>query len=64
MNSEAQSFQSEKQQGPSWARDNWPLADLDALNSAMDPTDMAVAVKNAVRADAGPRDVGQQPVDE
>jgi 2-oxoglutarate dehydrogenase E1 component len=28
----------EREQGPSWARDNWPLGDLDDLNAGLDPT--------------------------
>ncbi|TKD50860.1 2-oxoglutarate dehydrogenase E1 component [Sphingomonas baiyangensis] len=29
--------------GPSWARDNWPLKDTDALTAALDPTQMEPA---------------------
>ena len=32
----------EREQGPSWARDNWPLAELDELNAGLDPTLMAL----------------------
>jgi 2-oxoglutarate dehydrogenase E1 component len=32
----------EQEQGPSWARDNWPLSDLDDLNAGLDPTRMTV----------------------
>jgi 2-oxoglutarate dehydrogenase E1 component len=32
----------EREQGPSWARDNWPLHDLDEVNAGLDPTRMAV----------------------
>jgi 2-oxoglutarate dehydrogenase E1 component len=28
--------------GPSWARDNWPLIELDDLNSGLDPTQMTI----------------------
>ncbi len=42
----------ETEQGPSWARPNWPLADTDDLTSALDPTQMQVAVKKAAK-DAG-----------
>ncbi|TXC67777.1 2-oxoglutarate dehydrogenase E1 component [Sphingorhabdus soli] len=53
MNAEPQTFATdEPQAGPSWARPNWPLEDLDAVNAAMDPTQMAVAARDAVRADA------------
>ena len=40
----------ESEQGPSWARPNWPLADTDDLTAAMDPTQMQVAVKAAAKA--------------
>ncbi len=33
--------------GPSWARPNWPPFDSDDLTAALDPTQMAVAVKKA-----------------
>ena len=32
----------ERDQGPSWARDNWPLSDLDDLNAGLDPTRMTI----------------------
>jgi 2-oxoglutarate dehydrogenase E1 component len=32
----------EREQGPSWARDNWPLSDLDEVNAGLDPTRMAI----------------------
>jgi 2-oxoglutarate dehydrogenase E1 component len=32
----------EREQGPSWARDNWPLIELDDLNAGLDPTGMAI----------------------
>ena len=31
-------FGSEREQGPSWARDNWPLVELDEVNAGLDPT--------------------------
>ncbi len=37
------------QQGPSWQRSNWPLADSDDLTAALDPMQMQAAVKAAVR---------------
>ncbi len=40
----------EHEQGPSWARAGWPLADTDDLTAALDPTQMAVAVKAAAKA--------------
>jgi 2-oxoglutarate dehydrogenase E1 component len=33
---------SEREQGPSWARDNWPLTQLDEVNQGLDPTLMAL----------------------
>jgi 2-oxoglutarate dehydrogenase E1 component len=32
----------EREPGPSWARDNWPLNDLDELNAGLDPTRMTI----------------------
>jgi 2-oxoglutarate dehydrogenase E1 component len=34
--------ETEREQGPSWARDNWPLTDLDDLNAGLDPTRMTI----------------------
>jgi len=42
----------EVEHGPSWARDNWPLTDTDALTAALDPTQMEVVVKAADKAKA------------
>jgi len=54
MGNEAQQFlpelsdQDGPQQGPSWGNAKWPLTDSEPdLVAAMDPTDMAVAVKEA-----------------
>ncbi len=53
----------EKEQGPSWARPNWPLAELDELNLGLDPTQatiekFAAAVKDkAAAAGASPDDI-------
>ena len=35
----------ESASGPSWARDNWPLQDDDALTAALDPTQMQPVAK-------------------
>ena len=47
----------EQEQGPSWARDNWPLGDLDDLNAGLDPTRMTIekveAKAKAVAAASG-----------
>ena len=32
----------EREQGPSWARPNWPVSELDEVNSGLDPTLMAI----------------------
>jgi len=32
----------EREPGPSWARDNWPLDELDELNAGLDPTRMTI----------------------
>jgi 2-oxoglutarate dehydrogenase E1 component len=32
----------EREAGPSWARDNWPLNDLDDVNAGLDPTRMTI----------------------
>ena len=36
------SIGSEREQGPSWARANWPVAELDDLNAGLDPTLMTI----------------------
>jgi len=40
--SDLDSIGSEREQGPSWARANWPVVELDELNSGLDPTRMAI----------------------
>ncbi|HEX2763841.1 MAG TPA: 2-oxoglutarate dehydrogenase E1 component [Allosphingosinicella sp.] len=40
--SEAPVTGSEREQGPSWARPNWPPVQLDALNAGLDPTQMTL----------------------
>jgi 2-oxoglutarate dehydrogenase E1 component len=32
----------ERELGPSWARDNWPVSDLDEVNAGLDPTRMTI----------------------
>src|SRR5512139_1598022 len=32
----------EREQGPSWARPNWPVAELDSVNLGLDPTDATI----------------------
>ena len=51
----------EREPGPSWARDNWPLIELDEVNAGLDPTRMSLdkaegakkieAVRQAAAAD-------------
>jgi 2-oxoglutarate dehydrogenase E1 component len=44
----------ELEPGPSWARPNWPLAELDELNLGLDPTQATIEkVKAAVAERAG-----------
>ena len=48
MNDMATGFE-EREQGPSWARPNWPVAELDELNLGLDPTQATIEkVKAAV----------------
>jgi 2-oxoglutarate dehydrogenase E1 component len=44
----------ERDAGPSWERPSWPLDDTDDLTAALDPTQMAVAVKAAAKAAGKP----------
>ena len=32
----------EREQGPSWARPNWPVAELDSVNLGLDPTEATI----------------------
>src|SRR5688500_17727178 len=32
----------DREQGPSWARPNWPVAELDAVNLGLDPTEASI----------------------
>jgi len=41
----------EREQGPSWARPNWPVAELDPVNVGLDPTEATIE-KVAVEAKA------------
>jgi 2-oxoglutarate dehydrogenase E1 component len=52
MGIENQEFEVER--GPSWARTNWPLGVTDDLTGALDPTQMAVAVKEAAKVAGKP----------
>ena len=36
-------FDTQRESGPSWARDNWPLSELDAVNAGLDPTQQELA---------------------
>jgi 2-oxoglutarate dehydrogenase E1 component len=38
--------------GPSWARDNWPVVELDDLNAGLDPTGMTIETVAAKAKDA------------
>ena len=43
----------EREPGPSWARDNWPLIELDEVNQGLDPAGMAIPAKPAARPAPG-----------
>ncbi len=45
-------FEAEREQGPSWARDNWPLSELDEVNAGLDPTRMGIEKVAAKAKDA------------
>jgi 2-oxoglutarate dehydrogenase E1 component len=47
-----ESIGTEREQGPSWARPNWPFVELDEANSGLDPTLMALAAPVAKQAKA------------
>ena len=57
MGIENHNFESE--QGPSWARANWPPTETDALTAALDPTQMAVEIKAAAKAAGKPLSEGE-----
>ena len=42
----------EREQGPSWARDNWPVIELDDVNAGLDPTLMTIATVTAKASEA------------
>ncbi|MBA2770684.1 MAG: hypothetical protein H0U34_01510, partial [Sphingomonas sp.] len=42
----------ERDQGPSWARPNWPLSELDEVNAGLDPTDAVIGKAAADKAAA------------
>ena len=44
-----ETFESDRLEGPSWARPNWPLTELDEVNAGLDPTLMTIE-KVAARA--------------
>ncbi|HEX8936952.1 MAG TPA: 2-oxoglutarate dehydrogenase E1 component, partial [Sphingomicrobium sp.] len=50
MNDVATGF-AEREAGPSWARPNWPLSDLDELNLGLDPTQATIEKAKAAIAD-------------
>ncbi|MFC4291286.1 2-oxoglutarate dehydrogenase E1 component [Sphingorhabdus arenilitoris] len=52
MGIEGQDFETE--QGPSWARPGWPMGMDDDLTAALDPTQMQLAVKQAVQSAGKP----------
>ena len=49
----------EREAGPSWARPNWPLSDLDEINLGLDPTQATIEkVKAAVAEKAAASGAG------
>ncbi|MCL6728899.1 2-oxoglutarate dehydrogenase E1 component [Sphingomonas hankyongi] len=58
-----QAFMIEREAGPSWARPNWPLSDLDEINLGLDPTQATIeklksaVAERAATAGAKPDDV-------
>jgi 2-oxoglutarate dehydrogenase E1 component len=50
------SYSDEREQGPSWARDNWPLVELDEVNAGLDPTLSALTAPVAAAAQVGKSD--------
>src|SRR5688572_33413053 len=49
----------EREPGPSWARDNWPLIELDEVNQGLDPTGMAIAARPATKPAPAPAAVAE-----
>ena len=45
-------FDGERERGPSWARDNWPVVELDEVNAGLDPTGAAIEKVAAKAKDA------------
>ena len=53
----------EREQGPSWARPNWPVAELDELNLGLDPTQATVeAFKKAAAEKAATTTADRQAI--
>jgi 2-oxoglutarate dehydrogenase E1 component len=49
----------EREHGPSWARANWPLVELDEVNAGLDPTLSALAAPIAAKAKAAASAAGR-----
>ena len=47
--------------GPSWARPNWPLAELDPVNAGLDPTEALIVQPIAEKAKAVAQAAGADP---
>ena len=56
--------ENEVETGPSWARANWPLAELDAVNVGLDPTDAVIEGVAAKAKDVAAAAATPGPVDE
>ena len=48
----------EREAGPSWARPNWPIAELDELNLGLDPTQATIDKFKAAAADRAAQTTG------
>ena len=62
MMDELTSLSIDREAGPSWARPNWPLAELDAVNAGLDPTeatiDQVAVAARAAATESGATDPG------
>ena len=54
----------EREAGPSWARPNWPLAELDELNLGLDPTQATIEKVKAAVAEKAAADRRSDPHDD
>jgi 2-oxoglutarate dehydrogenase E1 component len=50
----------DREEGPSWARPNWPVAELDAVNLGLDPTEATLEQVGKTAQKDGDR--GRRPI--